>query len=156
MSINNGLKAYVRYDGTGRIVPGGPIYSRTKPKNGDWVEIDSVDCCTTTTTTSTTTVAPTTTTTSTTTTPPYYTFTLAYQSVQEGVCLLTPNQDFYSDSPYLFVGTTPPAYLGSIVYTDTALTIPASNGYYYNGSIIWQVSNIAGNPGEVTDSYICA
>jgi hypothetical protein len=45
MSINNGLKAYVRYDGTGRIVPGGPIYSRTKPKNGDWVEIESLDCC---------------------------------------------------------------------------------------------------------------
>jgi hypothetical protein len=58
MSINNGLKAYVRYDGTGRIVPGGPIYSRTKPKNGDWVEVDSVDCCITTTTTSTTTIAP--------------------------------------------------------------------------------------------------
>ena len=70
MSINNGLKAYVRYDGTGRIVPGGPIFSHTKPKNGDWVEVDSLDCCITTTTTSTSTSTSTSTTTSTTTIAP--------------------------------------------------------------------------------------
>jgi hypothetical protein len=63
MSINNGLKAYVRYDGTGRIVPGGPIFSHTKPKNGDWVEIDSLDCCTSTTTSTSTSTSTTTSTT---------------------------------------------------------------------------------------------
>jgi hypothetical protein len=68
------LKAYVRFDGTGRIVPSSLILRRKKPKVGKWVEIPAYECCepTTTTTTSsssttttTTTVAPTTTTTTT-------------------------------------------------------------------------------------------
>ena len=69
------LKAYVRFDGTGRIVPSSLILRRKKPKVGKWVEIPAYECCepTTTTTTSsssttttTTTVAPTTTSTTTT------------------------------------------------------------------------------------------
>jgi hypothetical protein len=68
------LKAYVRFDGSGRIVPSSLILRRKKPKVGKWVEIPAYECCnqTTTTTTSsssttttTTTVAPTTTTTTT-------------------------------------------------------------------------------------------
>ena len=68
------LKAYVRYDGSGRVVPGSLILRRQKPKVGNWTEIQAYECCnpTTTTTTSTsstttttTTAAPTTTTTST-------------------------------------------------------------------------------------------
>jgi hypothetical protein len=39
------LKAYVRYDGNGRIVPSGVILSRVKPKVGKWVEIDAYECC---------------------------------------------------------------------------------------------------------------
>lgn len=39
------LKAYVRYDGTGRVLPGGPILSRFKPKVGNWVEINAYECC---------------------------------------------------------------------------------------------------------------
>lgn len=39
------LKAFVRYDGTNRIVPGGPILQRFKPKNGVWEEIGTNDCC---------------------------------------------------------------------------------------------------------------
>jgi hypothetical protein len=71
---NRPLKAYVRFDGTGRIVPSSLILRRKKPKVGKWVEIPAYECCepTTTTTTSsssttttTTTVAPTTTTTTT-------------------------------------------------------------------------------------------
>jgi hypothetical protein len=53
------LKAWVRYDGKGRLVGGGPILQESKPKNGDWVEIPFYEyCCqhtTTTTSTSTTT-----------------------------------------------------------------------------------------------------
>ena len=71
---NNKLKAYVRYDGTGRVIAGSLILQRSKPKVGNWQEIDANECCnyvpTTTTTTSsttttTTTVPPTTTTTTT-------------------------------------------------------------------------------------------
>ena len=57
------LKAYVRFDGTGRVVPGSLILRRQKPKVGKWVEIPAYECCNPTTTTTTTTVAPTTTTT---------------------------------------------------------------------------------------------
>jgi len=73
--INTKLKAYVRYDGTGRVIPGSLILQRFKPKVGNWQEIDATECCgyvptTTTTSTSTevlrlliTTATPTTTTT---------------------------------------------------------------------------------------------
>ena len=59
------LKAYVRFDGTGRIVPSSLILRRKMPKVGKWVEIPAYECCNPTTTTSTTTPTPTTTTTTT-------------------------------------------------------------------------------------------
>lgn len=58
------LKAFVRYDGSGRVVAGSLILRKNKPRVGRWFEIPSYDCCNGTTTT-TTTVAPTTTTTTT-------------------------------------------------------------------------------------------
>ena len=75
-SINSRpLKAFVRFDGSGRIVAGSLILRKNKPKVGKWKEIQAYECCFLTTTT-TTTAAPTTTstttvapTTSTTTTP---------------------------------------------------------------------------------------
>lgn len=68
-SINSRpLKAYVRFDGSGRIVAGSLILRRKKPKVGKWVEIPAYECCNPTTTT-TTTVEPTTTTTTTTVEP---------------------------------------------------------------------------------------
>lgn len=39
------LKAYVRFDGTGRIVPGSLVLRRSKPKNGNWKEIQTYECC---------------------------------------------------------------------------------------------------------------
>lgn len=66
MANQNKLKAYVRYDGTGRVIAGGPILQRSKPKVGNWVEIDASECCNyVPTTTTTTTASPTTTTTTT-------------------------------------------------------------------------------------------
>lgn len=70
MANQSKLKAYVRYDGTGRVIAGGPILQRFKPKVGNWVEIDASECCNyVPTTTTTTTATPTTTTTTTTATP---------------------------------------------------------------------------------------
>ena len=61
-SINSRpLKAYVRFDGSGRIVAGSLILRKNKPKVGKWKEISAYECCNPT-TTSTTTAAPTTTT----------------------------------------------------------------------------------------------
>ena len=59
------LKAFVRFDGSGRIVAGSLILRKNKPKVGKWKEIPAYECCNPTTTT-TTTAAPTTTTTTTT------------------------------------------------------------------------------------------
>lgn len=48
------LKAFVRYDGTGRIVPSSLILRRKKPKVGKWMEINAYECCNPTTSTTTT------------------------------------------------------------------------------------------------------
>lgn len=64
MSNQRNLKAFVRYDGSGRVVAGSLILRRSKPKVGKWKEITAYECCNPTTST-TTTVAPTTTTTTT-------------------------------------------------------------------------------------------
>lgn len=39
------LKAFVRYDGSGRIVPSSVILAANKPKVGNWKEIDANKCC---------------------------------------------------------------------------------------------------------------
>ena len=50
------LKAYVRFDGTGRIVPGSLVLRRKKPRVGKWQEIFAYECCNPITTTTTTTL----------------------------------------------------------------------------------------------------
>jgi hypothetical protein len=62
------LKAYVRYDGSGRVVAGSLILRRQMPKVGNWTEIPAYECCNPTTTTTTSTSSTTTTTTSSSTT----------------------------------------------------------------------------------------
>jgi hypothetical protein len=42
---NNKLKAFVRFDGSGRIVPSSLIVQAFKPKVGNWKEIDAKECC---------------------------------------------------------------------------------------------------------------
>jgi hypothetical protein len=39
------LKAFVRYDGTGRIIPGSLILQRNKPKVGNWQQTNAYECC---------------------------------------------------------------------------------------------------------------
>jgi hypothetical protein len=54
------LKAYVRFDGSGRIVPGSLVLRRNMPKVGKWKEIAAYECCNPvyTTTSTTTTSSP--------------------------------------------------------------------------------------------------
>jgi hypothetical protein len=40
------LKAFVRYDGSGRVVAGSLILRKQKPKVGKWTEIQGYECCT--------------------------------------------------------------------------------------------------------------
>jgi len=39
------LRAWVRYDGSGRVVAGSLILRKDKPKVGQWTEVRSYECC---------------------------------------------------------------------------------------------------------------
>ena len=45
MGNKKDLKAYVRYDGTGRVISGSLILQRNKPKVGNWKQIGAYECC---------------------------------------------------------------------------------------------------------------
>jgi hypothetical protein len=129
-SINSRpLKAYVRFDGSGRIVAGSLILRKDKPKVGKWKEIPAYECCNPTTTT-TTTAAPTTTTsttvaptTTTTTTAAPIEFTRGYYLNSEDACSTTstPGLVFYSSSSSITAGIS--------VFQDSGLTTPVTLGY---------------------------
>ena len=58
MALQNKLKAFVRFDGSGRVIPSSLILQKSKPKVGNWKEINATQCCNDTpTTTTTTTIA---------------------------------------------------------------------------------------------------
>lgn len=42
---NNKLKAFVRFDGSGRVVPSSLIVQAFKPKVGNYKQINSKECC---------------------------------------------------------------------------------------------------------------
>ena len=70
MALQNKLKAFVRFDGSGRVIPSSLILQKSKPKVGNWKEINATECCNG--TPSTTTTTSTFSTTTTTTTAYYY------------------------------------------------------------------------------------
>jgi len=45
MAIQRNLKAFVRYDCSGRVVAGSLILIKQKPKVGNWQEIQGYECC---------------------------------------------------------------------------------------------------------------
>ena len=65
MANKKDLKAWVRFDGSGRVVSSSLILRRSKPKVGKWTQIQAYECCdpdfTTTTTSSSSTTTSTTT-----------------------------------------------------------------------------------------------
>lgn len=109
------LKAYVRYDGSGRVVAGSLVFRKKKPKNGRWVEIPKNLCCnpnpssTTTTTTGGGGVTPT-------------AFTESYWINGNSACTTTTQGSitFYASSSVLAPGLP--------IYMDAGLTIPVSEG----------------------------
>jgi hypothetical protein len=70
MSNKKDLKAFVRFDGSGRVVAGSLILRRKKPKVGNWVQIQAYECCDPDFTTTSTTTSTSSTTTTTTTAAP--------------------------------------------------------------------------------------
>jgi hypothetical protein len=115
MANQSKLKAWVRYDGTGRVISGGPIFQVNKPKVGNWKQINANLCCNGGSTTTTTTqgsggVTPT-------------AFILPYWVGVNQACS-EPAQSpavFYSASAYLSEGST--------LFTNAALTIPVQTGF---------------------------
>ena len=49
-----GLKQFIRLDGSGRVVGGSNVWRKNKPRNGNWVQILGYECCDLTLTTTTT------------------------------------------------------------------------------------------------------
>lgn len=45
MTNKRDLKAFVRYDGSGRVVAGSLILRKSKPKVGKWREVQGYQCC---------------------------------------------------------------------------------------------------------------
>lgn len=137
MGSNQNLKAYVRYDGSGRVVAGSLIFRRKKPKVGRWHEIAISECCEyipgTTTTTSTSTS-----TTTTTTTSGSGTFTRGYWSNSEAACSTTTEGEltFYSASPSLAPGVA--------IFSDIALTTPVTEGYVISQGMSRYLVNAGG------------
>jgi len=117
MANNNKLKAFVRYDGTGRIVPSSLILQRFKPKVGNWVEIDANECCNYVPTTTTTTSSTTSSTTTTTTTAPGGCFCYTISNETAGTLLYS-----YTDCGSEFVRAPINADTISIVCSSTAVT----------------------------------
>ena len=112
---NKRLKAYVRFDGSGRIVPSSLILQRNKPKVGNWQEIDAYECCNYTTTTTTSTATPTTTTTTTPTPGDCFCYTISNETA--GTLLYS-----YTDCGSEFVRAPINADTISIVCSSTAVT----------------------------------
>lgn len=116
MSNKRDLKAFVRFDGSGRIVAGSLILRKKKPKVGKWHEIQAYECCnyipsptTTTTTTQGGGVTPT-------------AFIQSYWLNTDDACNTTTYGSlvFYSSSSTIEAGIA--------VFTDASLTIPVTLG----------------------------
>lgn len=45
MANQRNLKAFVRYDGSGRVVAGSLILRKQKPKVGSWQQVQGYQCC---------------------------------------------------------------------------------------------------------------
>ncbi len=112
MAIQRDLKAFVRYDGSGRVVAGSLILRKNKPKVGRWQEIPAYECCnyvpTSTTTTTSTTASPTTTTTSSSTSTSTTTTTTAEPTTT----------------------TTTTAFAGTYYVADTSAEVCGGTGLY--------------------------
>ena len=140
------LKAFVRIDGSGKVIPGGPIFQAQKPKVGKWREINVKECCnyepTTTTTTSSTS------TTTTTTTAAVLSFIGRVGGSSNDACNGS-NVTLYTTGPLQF-GLYPQS--GIIVYSDPALTQPITSAYVASPGIgqVWECFN-----GELYNQQSC-
>jgi hypothetical protein len=117
---NKRLKAYVRYDGTGRVVPSSLILQRFKPKDGNYQEIDAYECCNY--------VAPTTTSTTTTAAPECF----CYQVDNQTVGLL----DFTYTDCGSEVPTSTSIAADTITYVCSSTAVTGDDGLIITGGTV--------------------
>ncbi len=155
---NNKLKAYVRYDGNGRVIPGSLILQRSKPKVGNWQEIDANECCNDLTTTTTSTSTSTTTTTSTSTSTTTTTTTSNVPPVFSQSFLGGSDSTVCNAGEEIILYYTEPLGLGSTLYFDNLLSMPysgSSGNYlraYFNAE--YNVCIVNGS-GVITSASAC-
>ena len=131
------LKAFVRFDGSGRVVSGSLVLRRNKPKVGNWQEIVAYECCNPTTTA----IA-------------YPAGQVSSESTAADACALT-----LDTVVYLKLATVNVVAVGSIVYNDAAGLNPFDgSGTYHRVEAPdgqdWNV--VIGVNGVVTATNLCA
>lgn len=134
MSNQRNLKAFVRFDGSGRVVAGSLVLRKNKPKVGRWREIQAYECCnyvpTTTTTSSTST-----TTTTTTAAVIVYSFEGSWSFMDRAeACIGLNVSTYYSTTP---VGSVTS---GTQLYTNAGLTTTPTQPYIKIGVNSYQNS----------------
>lgn len=128
MANQSKLKAWVRYDGTGRVISGGPIFQTSKPKVGNWRQIDANLCCN----------GGLTTTTTTTSRGGGVTPTAWIASVWAGYLNACTNPPGATGIVYTQTSTVG---IGTTLWADSALTIPYTPGPSYS------YIKLSGDPG---------
>ena len=131
------LKAFVRFDGSGRVVSGSLVLRRNKPKVGNWQEIVAYECCNPTTTA----IA-------------YPAGQVSSASDAADACALT-----LDTVVYLKLATVNVVAVGSIVYNDAAGLNPFDGSATYHrveapDGQDWNV--VIGVNGVVTATNLCA
>ncbi len=154
---NNKLKAYVRYDGNGRVIPGSLILQRFKPKVGNWQEIDANECCNDLTTTTTTSTSTSTTTTTTTAAPGVTTYGVSPTGYAD-----RPTACAASFTPFaVYAASSNPASVTQF-FNDSGLTVPHTGddtSYYtyfvQSNPSVKYTANISSTIGEVLSKAAC-
>lgn len=125
-SIDKKLKAYVRYDGSGRVVAGSLILRKKKPKVGKWVEIPAYECCTAATGS--------------------FFFMLNPGPTGDDACAETIAFQYYTATSNIGIGT--------ILYSDSGLTTPAGD-YWYASASTGLAYQVTGGAGVITAQQSC-
>lgn len=147
MANNNRLKAFVRYDGSGRVIAGSLILQKSKPKVGNWVEIDAYECCNDVTTTTTTTTA-------------LPSFSVIYYMGSYSETTPCSGLNFSGNPKY--AGTNNPLLLTQL-YSNAELTIPtimsSGAGYYsfsYDSGVTVYSAQFNETGAVITPAISCA
>ena len=136
------LKAYVRYDGSGRVVAGSLVFRKKKPKNGRWMEISSNLCCN----------ASGSTTTTTTTQGGGGATPTAF--VKEYWLNINDSCNTTTAGTLLFYSASATLSAGVATFQDAALTIPVTQGYVISLSPVMAPPLLVG-AGGVLSAYDC-